>query len=252
MSGHSRWAGIKHKKAAVDAQRGKVFTKIIREITVAARQGGGSPENNSRLRKAIEMARESNMPQDNIKKAVQRGTGEIPGVTYEELVYEGYGPAGVAVMVEVTTDNKNRTASEIRKIFSSHGGNLGESGCVSWMFLQRGYLSVSKKQDKGDDLLTLSLESGAEDMKTDDADVFEIITAAKDFEKVKSALEAKKIPLETAEVTMLPNTYIHLESKEAEQMLALMEDLSAHDDVKNVYANFDISNELIEKFSSTK
>ncbi|MFH1259143.1 MAG: YebC/PmpR family DNA-binding transcriptional regulator [Elusimicrobiota bacterium] len=252
MSGHSRWAGIKHKKAAIDSQRGKVFTRIIREIAVAARQGGGNPENNARLRKVMEMARESNMPQENIKKALQRGMGELPGMTYEELVYEGYGPGGAAIICEATTDNKNRSASEIRKIFSSHGGNMGEGGCVSWMFAKRGYFTVNKKNAKEDDLLSLVLESGAEDMKTEDADIFEIITDPADFEKVKTALESKNILLESAEITLVANTYIPLEGKEAEQMLALMEDLEGHDDVSNVYANFDISEEFIERYSTSK
>jgi YebC/PmpR family DNA-binding regulatory protein len=243
MSGHSRWAGIKHKKAAVDSKRGKLFTRIIREIVVSARESGGNPENNPRLRKAIETARESNMPQDNIKKAIQRGTGEIPGASYEELVYEGYGPSGVAVIVEATTDNKNRTAAEIRSIFSKYNGNMGENGCVSWMFEKKGYISVEKDKFKEDDLLSLALELGAEDLKTDEDEVYEITTSPENYDKVKSGLENKKVCIATAELTLLPKTYINLSGKDAEQMLNLMDALEEHDDVKNVYANFDISEE---------
>lgn len=246
MSGHSKWAGIKHKKAAVDAKKGKVFTRLIREITVAARQGGANPEHNARLRKAIDDGKKANMPLDNVKKAIQRGTGEIPGVVYEELVYEGYGPGGVAVMVEGTTDNKNRTASEIRKIFSSHAGNLGENGCVSWMFSQKGYIAVEKTKAKEDDLMTVALDLGADDFKSDDDDVFEVFTKPSDLEKVRQGLEAKNIPLMTAEISFQPQTFIKLSGKEAEQMLALMDDLEEHDDVKNVFANFDISKEEME------
>jgi YebC/PmpR family DNA-binding regulatory protein len=246
MSGHSRWAGIKHKKAAVDAKKGKVFTKLIREIVVAAREGGGNPENNARLRKVMEVAREANMPTDNVKKAVQRGTGEIPGAMYEEIMYEGYGPAGVAVMLDGTTDNKNRTASEIRKIFSSHGGNLGESGCVSWMFNKKGYISVEKTKFDEEQLMTLALDLGADDFKSDDEEYYEIITKPEDFEKVKQGLEQKNIPLASAEVSFLPQTYIKLTGKSAEQMLNLMDELEEHDDVKNVYANFDISKSEME------
>lgn len=247
MSGHSRWAGIKHKKALVDAKRGKAFTKIIKEITIAARMGGGNPDNNPRLRKAIEDAREANMPQDNIKKAIQRGTGELPGVHYEELVYEGYGPKGVAVLCEIATDNKNRTSSEIRKIFSQHGGNMGEAGCVNWMFSSKGLITIDKKQSDEDKLLTLALEAGAEDLKTDDEDIYEITTKPEDFETVKSALNKAAIAVASAEVTLVPQTTVPLTGKDAESMLALMNDLENHEDVKNVYANFDIPKELLEK-----
>jgi len=240
MSGHSKWAGIKHKKAAVDAKRGKVFTKIIREITIAARQGGGNPDNNPRLRKAIDAAKDANMPQDNIKKAIQRGTGEIPGVIYEEVVYEGYGPGGVAVLLEATTDNRNRTTSEIRKIFSKHGGSLGENGCVSWMFSSRGYIAVEKSKVGEEQLLSLVLDAGADDLRTDDDDYYEIITSPENFESLKKLLPEKNIPIATAELTMLPQTYIKLTGDDAQRMMALMEELEGHDDVKNVYANFDI------------
>jgi YebC/PmpR family DNA-binding regulatory protein len=246
MSGHSRWAGIKHKKAAIDAKRGKVFTRIIREIVVAAREGGGNIENNARLRKVVESAREANMPADNVKKAIQRGTGEIPGAMYEEVTYEGYGPGGVALLVEGTTDNKNRTASEIRKVFSSHGGNMGENGCVSWMFTSRGYIGVEKSKFNEEDLMSLALDLGADDFRSDDEDYYEILTKPADYEKVKSALEEKKVPLAIAELTFLPQTYIKLSGKDAEQMMAIMEALEEHDDVKNVYSNFDISKQEME------
>lgn len=246
MSGHSKWAGIKHKKAIIDAKRGKVFTRIIREIVVAAREGGGNIENNARLRKVVEQAREANMPQDNIKKAVQRGTGELPGAMYEEVAYEGYGPGGVALIVEGTTDNKNRTASEMRKIFSSHGGNMGENGCVSWMFSKKGYIGVEKSKYGEEELMTLALDLGADDFKTEDEDYFEIITKPEDFEKVKQGLEQKSVPLAAAEVTFQPQTYIKLTGKEAAQMVALMDALEEHDDVKNTYSNFDISKEEME------
>jgi YebC/PmpR family DNA-binding regulatory protein len=246
MSGHSKWAGIKHKKAIIDAKKGKVFTRIIREISVAARQGGPNPEHNARLRKAMDDGKVANMPLDNVKKAIQRGTGELPGVVYEEIVYEGYGPGGVAVMLEGTTDNKNRTASEIRKIFSSHGGNLGENGCVSWMFSQKGYISVEKAKSNEDELMTMALDLGAEDFRSEDEDVFEIFTKPADFEKVKKGLDDKKIPLTLAEITFQPQTFIKLTGKQAEQMLALMDGLEEHDDVKSVYANFDISKQEME------
>jgi YebC/PmpR family DNA-binding regulatory protein len=249
MSGHSRWAGIKHKKGLLDAKRGKVFTKIIREITIAARLSGGHPDSNPRLRKAMDDAREANMPADNIKKAIQRGTGEIPGISYEEMVYEGYGPGGVALIVEVTTDNKNRTAGEIRRIFSQHGGNMGESGCVNWMFSQKGLFAVEKNKVSEDDLLGWVLDAGAEDVKTDDSEIFEVITAPSDFEKVKKVLADHKVPAVTSEITMLPQTYVKMAGAAASQMMSLMNDLEEHDDVKNVYANFDIPKEIMESAS---
>ena len=246
MSGHSRWAGIKHKKGIADAKRGKLFTKIIREITIAAKMGGGVLENNPRLRKAVDDAREANMPSDNVKKAIQRGTGELPGVNYEEQVYEGYGPSGVAVMVEITTDNKNRTASDIRHLFAVHGGNLGETGSVNWIFSQKGYFNVEKSKATEDQLMAVALDAGAEDINSDDPDVFEITTEPRDFDKVKKALEAAGIPIASGEVTMVPKTFVKLEGAAAGQMLALMNDLEDHDDVKTVYANFDIPKEIIE------
>ncbi len=241
MSGHSRWAGIKHKKGALDAKRGKVFTRIVRELTIAAKTGGGLPDNNPRLRKAIEDAKAANMPSDNVKKAIQRGTGEIPGVVFEEVSYEGYGPGGAAVMVTGTTDNKNRTTSELRKIFSTHGGNLGESGCVGWMFQAKGQILVEKSAWKDEDaLMTVALEAGAEDMKSDDPDMYEILTAPPDFEKVKSALAGAAISTTSADVTLIPSTRLSLTGGDAKKMGDLLDELENHDDVKDVFANADI------------
>lgn len=242
MSGHSKWAGIKHKKAKVDAQRGKVFTKLIREITMAARQGGsGDPGMNPRLRTAIATAKAANMPADNIERAVKKGTGELPGVNYEEITYEGYGPAGVAVLVEVVTDNRNRTASEIRALFGKHGGNLGEVGCVSWMFNKKGYITVEAKKTDEETLMAVALDAGAEDMKLDeDGEFFEIFTAPPDLEKVKEAVLKAGIEVTVAQLDMIPQSYIKLEGKAAQQMLKLMEVLEDQDDTQNVYANFDI------------
>ncbi len=247
MGGHSHWAGIKHKKAVVDAKRGKLWTRLIREITIAARMGGADPGSNPRLRRAIDDSKAANMPADNIKRAIQRGTGELPGATYEELTYEGYGPAGVAVFCEATTDNRNRTTSEVRKIFEEHGGKLGGSGSVSYLFESKGYLTVKKSLVPEDDLLSLALEAGAEDLKAREADVFEIITAPADFERVKAALSAKGIPLDSAEVTRLPTTMVRVEGPEAQKILALVEALEDHDDVKSVYANFDIPDQVLSK-----
>ncbi|MDR2772019.1 MAG: YebC/PmpR family DNA-binding transcriptional regulator [Elusimicrobiota bacterium] len=248
MSGHNKWASIKHKKAATDAKKGKVFTKIIREMVIAVKEGGSQIENNARLRKAIEDAKEANMPQDNIKKAIQRGSGEIPGATYEELSYEGYGPSGVALIVEATTDNKNRTASEIRKIFSTYSGNLGESGCVGWMFDKKGYITIKKSDAKEDDLMDLVIEAGSDDFKSEpDSDFYEIITAPSDIEKVKKTIKDKNIPIASSEISMIPQTFIKVEGDNIKSMLKLMDALEEHDDVKNVYANFDISQVDMEK-----
>ncbi len=244
MSGHSKWATTKHKKAAIDAKRGKIFTKIGKEIIVAAKLGGGDVNGNPRLRTAVAKAKAVSMPADNIKRAIQRGTGELEGASYEEITYEGYGPGGVAVIVEVLTDNRNRTVSEIRNIFGKGGGNMGEAGCVAWMFNKKGYLVVSKAKSDEDKLMTLVLDAGAEDMQTED-DNFVITTAPNDFEKVKKAIEDAGVPLEAAEVTMIPQTYVKLEGKEAQQMLRLMETLEDSDDVQNVYANFDIPEEIL-------
>ncbi len=248
MSGHSKWASIKHKKANTDAKRGKVFTKIVKEISIAARLGGGDPGGNPRLRTVIEKAKEVNMPHDNIKKAIMKGTGELPGVTYEELVYEGYGPAGVAIMVEVMTDNKNRTVPEIRHLMGKNGGSLGETGCVSWLFDKKGYILVSKSAASEDTVMSVALDAGAEDMKNEPGEEnYEIVTSPEDLIAVKDAVEKSNIPVESAEVTMLPKNYVVLDEKAAEQMIRLMEALEDHDDVQNVYANFDIPDEIAEK-----
>ena len=249
MSGHSRWAGIKHKKAIIDSKRGKVFTRINREITIAARQGGGKVESNPRLRKAIEDARAANMPQENIKRAIQRGTGEIPGLSYDEVTYEGYGPGGVAVFVEVTTDNKNRTTSEIRHMFAEHGGNMGESGCVSWMFENKGLITVLKNSIEEDKITELAIDLGAEDIKTEDPEFYEITTAPADFERIKLKFQETKIPVETSSLGFVPKNTVKLDGNDAERCLKLVEALDEHEDVKNVSANFDISEELINKLS---
>jgi YebC/PmpR family DNA-binding regulatory protein len=249
MSGHSKWAGIKHKKAKVDAQRGRVFTKLIREITVAARLGGGDPSGNARLRDAIDKAKAANMPSENITRAIKKGTGELEGVSYEECIYEGYGPGGVAVLVETVTDNRNRTTSELRKIFSRFNGNLGESGCVGWMFEKKGLIRLSARGTDEETLLAVALEAGAEDIQKEEG-AFEVITAPKDFEGVKAAVEKAGFPLESAEVTKLPQSTIPLTGKGAEQVLRLMDELEEHDDVQQVYANFDIPEEIMAALST--
>jgi YebC/PmpR family DNA-binding regulatory protein len=244
MSGHSKWATTKHKKAATDAKRGKIFTKLAKEITVAAKLGGGDPNGNPRLRTAVAKAKGVSLPAENIKRAIQKGTGELPGVSYEEVMYEGYGPGGVAVIVDVMTDNRNRTVSEIRNIFSKAGGNMGEAGCVAWMFHNKGYLVVNRTTVDEDKLMTLALDAGAEDMQTED-ESYVITTPPNDFEKVKKALEDGNIASDVAEITMIPQTYVKLDGKEAQQMLRLVETLEDNDDVQNVYANFDIPDEII-------
>jgi YebC/PmpR family DNA-binding regulatory protein len=246
MSGHSKWAQIKHKKAHTDAKRGKAFTKIVKEVSVAARIGGGDPEGNPRLRTAIEKAKEVNMPHDNIKRAIMKGTGELPGTSYEEYTYEGYGPGGVAVLVEVLTDNKNRTVSEIRHIMTKNGGNMGEAGCVAWMFEKRGYLLVDKDKTDEDGLMTVALDAGALDIKNDPKeDSYEVITAPEDLAAVKAAVEAAGIQVSLAETTMLPKNYVTLDEKGAEQMVRLTDALEDNEDVQNVYANFDIPDEVM-------
>src|ERR1700704_659448 len=240
MSGHSKWHSIKHKKGATDAKRGKLFTKFIKEITVAARTGGGDPDANARLRKAILDAKAGNMPNDTIDRAVRRGTGAEEGVTYDEITYEGYGPGGVALLIESMTDNRNRTVAEIRHIFSKNGGNLGESGSVSWMFEKKGYIVVDKTAKAEDELFELAIEAGADDLR-DDEENFEIITAPDNFEQVLTAVKSAGIEPQVAEVEMVPQTYVKLEGQDARQMLKLMEALEDHDDVQKVSANFDIS-----------
>ncbi len=245
MSGHSKWASIKRSKAATDAKRGKAFTKVTKEIIQSAKQGG-DPDLNARLRSAILAAKAVNMPQDNIKKAIMKGTGELAGGALDDMVYEGYGPGGVAIMIELTTDNKNRTASEIRSIFIKRGGNLGEPGSVAWMFVKKGQVVVSKDKINEEELMTLALESGAEDITTDGA-TYTITTDPKDFEDVFKAVKSRIEP-ESAEVTMISKNYISVEDpKTAEQLLKLLEAIDDQDDVQKVHSNFDISDELMEK-----
>jgi YebC/PmpR family DNA-binding regulatory protein len=248
MSGHSKWSSIKHKKAATDAKRGKIFTRFIRELSIAARAGGGDPESNSRLRHAIDGARAANMPSDNIKKAIQRGTGELEGVNYEEFSYEGYGPGGVAILADAMTDNKNRTVSEIRYVFSKYNGNLGEQGCVSWMFTRKGVIVIPQSAIGEDELMEIVIENGGEDMVKEGSN-YEITTATEDFDKVHEALKARKLPIESAEMSKVPSTYIKLEGKHAEQMLKLYDKLEELDDIQNVWANFDIADEVIDQFN---
>ena len=248
MSGHSKWHSIKHKKAAVDAKRGKAFTKVIREITTAAKSGGGDPDANPRLRTAVAAAKSLNMPADNIKKAIQKGTGELPGVSYDETTYEGYGPGGVAVYVEVMTDNKNRTVGEIRHLFVKNNGNLGENGCVAWMFDKKGYVVVEKEKTTEEDLMNAALEAGAEDIQEDGAN-WEVFTAPEELEAVREGLEKAGVEFVTAEVSMIPQNRVKLTGKEVTQMLRLMDALEDHDDVQNVHANFDIDDEELEKFA---
>ena len=246
MSGHSKWANIKHRKGKQDAIRGKITTRISREITVAVRLGGADPAGNMKLKLALQKAKENNVPKDNVQRAIQKGLGSLEGSNYEEIVYEGYGPGGTAIIVETMTDNRNRTAADIRHLFSKHNGNLGETGCVSWMFKQKGLFIVEQSgKIQEEDLMLLVLDAGAEDFKTEE-DQYEIITAPEEFEKVQQALENAGIP-ETSQITMLPDTTIALTGDEARKMLKLMEVLEEHDDVQEVYANFDIPEELMEE-----
>jgi len=248
MSGHSKWATIKRKKGKADAERGRMFTKLIKEITVAARNGGGDPDSNARLRTAIGTAKAANMPADNIKKAIQKGTGELPGVSYDEVTYEGYGTAGVAVYISCLTDNKNRTVAEIRHLFSRFNGNLGENGCVAWMFDKIGEITVDASVVDEDTLMEIILDAGATDMSRQ-GDIFEVTTPANELEDVRAAIEAKSIPVTSAETTMVPQNTIKLNEKQAETMLKLYEALEEHDDVQAVYANFDIADEIMEKLA---
>ncbi len=248
MSGHSKWSTIKRKKGKLDAQRGKIFTKHIREITVAAREGGGDPDMNPRLRTAVTAAKADNMPADNIKRAIQKGTGELEGVKYESTNYEGYGPGGVAVLVEVLTDNKNRTVADVRHVFSKHNGSLGEVGCVGWMFNRKGYIVVDKNKIGEDEMIEKALEAGAEDVQSSD-DVYEIYTDFTELENVRSALESAGIVMTSAERTMIPQNTIKLEEKQAEKMLKLYEGLEDLDDVVHIYANFDIDESIMEEMT---
>lgn len=246
MAGHSKWAQIKHKKAHTDAKKGKVFSKIVKEISVAVRLGGKDIDSNPRLRTAIEKAKEVNMPADNIKRAIMKGTGELPGATYEDVTYEGYGPNGVALLINVLTDNKNRTVSEIRHLLSKNNGSMGEAGCVSWMFQQKGYILVDKSKINEDELMSAALEYGAEDLiNNPEDDNYEIITSPELMIPIKEQLERQKIPISLAEITMLPKSYISLQGDAAEQVIRLIEALEDNEDVQNVYSNFNIPDESL-------
>ncbi len=247
MSGHSKWATIKHKKAATDAKRGKVFTKLIKMLTVAAKNGGGNPDTNPSLRLAIDKAKEANMPQDNIDRAIKKGTGELPGVSYESISYEGYGPGGVAFYVDVLTDNKNRVTAEVRNIFAKCGGNLAGAGAVSWLFEKKGLFIVNKSDAVEDKLMSIALDAGAEDM-SDEGDTYEVKCQPVDYEKVKKALTDNKIKMESSEVTFIPKNTVKVASEQqAKQVLSLIEQLEDNDDVQNVYANFDIPDDMLNK-----
>ncbi len=246
MSGHSKWHTIKHKKGAADAKRGKMFEKAAKEIAVAARIGGGDPDANARLRKAVADARAQSMPNEKIENAIKRGTGEIEGVTYEEMTYEGYGPGGVAVYLECQTDNKNRTVAELRHMFGKLGGNLGESGCVSWMFSKKGYILVDKEDKSQDEIEELAIEVGAEDV-SDDGDTWEIYTAPEDFDQVNEAIVASGITPQSAQIEWIASNYVALEGSDAQKMIKLMDQLDDHDDVQKVATNADISAEEFEK-----
>jgi YebC/PmpR family DNA-binding regulatory protein len=245
MSGHSKWSTIKHKKGAADARRGRLFTKLIKEITMSAKVGGGTVESNPRLRSAVQAAKKASMPSDNIDKAIKRGTGELEGVTYEEITYEGYGPGGAAILIEVMTDNKNRTTSEIRHILTKYGGNMGASGSVAFQFSKKGYIAVEKSAAKEDPLMELALEAGAEDFRTDDADVFEIITDPASFEAIKAKIEEKGIPTQTAEIQMVPQSTIAVGDK-GPALLKLLEMVEENDDVQKVWTNGDIEEKYLE------
>ena len=250
MSGHSKWSKIKRKKSVTDQKRGKIFTQIIKEITIAARMGGGDPKGNPRLRLAIEKAKSENMPTENIKRAIQKGTGELPGTVYEDVTYEGYGPGGVALIIESVTDNKNRTVSEIRHILERGNGKLGAANSVAWMFHRKGLIHISRSNYDENELLSIILEAGAEDMKTDD-DVYEITSAPEGFETVRQILETRGVKLEDAEIRLIPENIAKVEGKEAEHILKLMETLEEHEDVQHVYANFDIDEKVLASLQST-
>jgi YebC/PmpR family DNA-binding regulatory protein len=245
MSGHSKWHSIKHKKGAADAKRGKIFTRLTREVTVAARDGGGDVDMNARLRKAVADAKAANMPNDNIERAIKRGTGELEGVSYDEITYEAYGPGGVAILIETMTDNRNRTVAELRHLLSKNNGNLGESGSVSYMFDRKGYIVVDKKQKSEEELFEIAIEAGAEDLK-DDGDNFEIFTEQESFDEVKKAMEEAGVETEVAEISMIPQTFVKVEGADAKSMLKLYDVIDDHDDVQNVYANFDIDEDELD------
>ena len=245
MSGHSKWSTIKHKKGAADKKRAKIFTKLIKEITVAARMGGGDPNSNPRLRHAIDSAKAQNMPKDNVDRAIKKGTGDMDGVNYEEILYEGYGPGGVAVMVECLTDNKNRTIADVRYIFNKAGGNVGTDGCVAWMFDKKGVITVSKESAEEETLMEVAIDAGAEDIK-DEGDSFDVLTAPEDFDAVKDAIDGAEIAYEVAEISMVPQNTTAVSGKEAEQMIKFMEALDDCDDIQNFYTNADIPDEAFD------
>jgi len=244
MSGHSKWASIKHKKGAADAKRGKIFTRIIKEITVAARMGGGDPDGNPRLRTAIQTAKQANMPLENITRGIKKGTGELEGVHYEEHTYEGYGPGGAAIFIEAMTDNKNRTIGEIRTIFGKNGGNVGENGCVGWMFEQKGLITVPVEDQSEVELMELVMEAGGDDLKIE-GEMYEVISSIENFESVRKALEEANIKIESAELTRIPQNTVSLDESQAKQILRLMDLLDDHDDVQKAYSNFEISDEIM-------
>lgn len=246
MSGHSKWSTIKHKKGAADAKRGRLFTKLIKEITMSAKVGGGSVDSNPRLRSAVQAAKKASMPSDNIEKAIKRGTGELEGVTYEEITYEGYGPGGAAILIDAMTDNKNRTTAEIRHLLGKHGGNLGATGSVAFQFSKKGYLAVEKSAATEDALMELALEAGAEDFRSDDADVFEVYTDPASYEAVKAKIESKSIPIQTAEIQMVPQSLVAVEDK-APMLVKLLELLEDHDDVQKVFSNGDIDEKYLSE-----
>ena len=250
MSGHSKWSSIKHKKAKTDAVRVKIFTRLIKEITISAKIGGGDEAANSRLRTAIASARGANMPQANVEKAIKRGTGELPGVVYEEATYEGYGPGGAALFIQILTDNKNRTVAELRHLLGKYHGNLGESGSVAWIFEKKGIIQVSAESLQEDEVLMAALDGGAEDIKNED-NYFEIITSPDRLEETEKALEAASFPVESAEITLYPQNFVKIEGNQAGQMLKLMDALDDHEDVQNVYSNFDIDEKYIEELEQT-
>lgn len=248
MSGHSKWSTIKRKKEKNDAQRGRIFTKLVKEITIAVREGGGNVNVNARLRTAVLTSRAENVPQANIDRAIARGTGELEGIMYEELTYEGYGPAGVAVLIEAVTDNKNRTTPEIRHAFSKNGGNIGDTGCVAWMFDQKGLIVVNKEGQDEDEIMMIALDAGAEDIQ-DEGDTFDVFTSPSEFESVRSQLIENGIEPLRAEISRIPQSTVAIEGQEAEQLLRLLEVLEEHDDVQNVYANFDMDDKVLEEMN---
>lgn len=244
MSGHSKWSTIKHKKGATDAKRGKIFTKVIKEITVAARIGGGDVDGNPRLRLAVQKAKEVNMPQENVTRAIKKGTGELEGVQYQEISYEGYGPGGVAIFMEVMTDNKNRTISELRAVLDKNGGNMGENGCVAWIFEKKGTITIMTSEKNEEELLELAIDAGGDDLQTVD-DHYEITTSIETFESVRKAIENSGIKVQSAELTRIPQNMVNVEEKNCKSLLRLMDMLEDHDDIQKVYSNFDITDELI-------